>query len=78
MQEDGQTAFAADILGELDESSRLKACLQALDETKRKSIVMAYMSGYSHGEIAGRLSVPLGTAKAWIRRWLAALRECMA
>ena len=78
MQEDGQTAFAADILGELDESSRLKACLQTLDETTRKSIVMAYMSGYSHGEIAGRLSVPLGTAKAWIRRGLAALRECMA
>lgn len=62
----------------LDEKTRLHGCLSALDESKRRSILMAYMSGYTHGEIAGRLAVPLGTAKAWIRRGLAALRECMA
>ncbi|MBP8937192.1 MAG: RNA polymerase subunit sigma, partial [Agrobacterium sp.] len=37
-----------------------------------------YIGGYSHGEIAGRLRIPLGTTKSWIRRGLAALRECMA
>ncbi|HEV7307031.1 sigma-70 family RNA polymerase sigma factor [Ensifer sp.] len=62
----------------LDRHSRLYHCLAALDETKRHGILMAYVSGYSHGEIAGRLRVPLGTAKSWIRRGLAALRECMA
>ena len=55
----------------LDASSRLRACLSALDETKRKCILMTYVSGYTHGEVAGRLDVPLGTAKAWIRRGLA-------
>ncbi|MGE6784507.1 sigma-70 family RNA polymerase sigma factor [Ensifer adhaerens] len=63
---------------QLDQSSRLYQCLGALDETKRRGILMAYVGGYSHGEIAGRLHVPLGTAKSWIRRGLAALRECMA
>ncbi|HEV7322947.1 MAG TPA: sigma-70 family RNA polymerase sigma factor [Ensifer sp.] len=63
---------------QLDQSSRLYHCLGALDETKRRGILMAYVHGYSHGEIAGRLRVPLGTAKSWIRRGLSALRECMA
>jgi RNA polymerase sigma-70 factor (ECF subfamily) len=62
----------------LDEKNRLRACLEALDEPKRRSVLMAYVTGYSHGEIAGRLNVPLGTAKAWVRRGLAALRECMS
>ncbi|MGF7176067.1 RNA polymerase sigma-70 factor (ECF subfamily) [Azospirillum doebereinerae] len=62
----------------LDQDSRLRDCLGALDETKRRGILMAYVGGYSHGEIAGRLRVPLGTTKSWIRRGLTALRECMA
>ena len=62
----------------LDRSSRLYDCLGGLDESKRSGILMAYIGGYSHGEIAGRLRIPLGTTKSWIRRGLAALRECMA
>ncbi len=62
----------------LDRSSRLYECLGALDETKRRGILMAYVNGYTHGEIAGRLRMPLGTVKSWIRRGLTALRECMA
>lgn len=62
----------------LDRNSRLYDCLNALDETKRRGILMAYIGGYSHGEIAGRLRIPLGTTKSWIRRGLSALRECMA
>lgn len=61
----------------LDRNSRLYDCLGALDETKRRGILMAYIGGYSHGEIAGRLRIPLGTTKSWIRRGLSALRECM-
>jgi len=78
MQDGAQDIFAADLFDGLDQESRLRSCLSQLDEPKRKSILMAYMSGYTHGEIAGRLKVPLGTAKAWVRRGLAALRECMS
>ena len=62
----------------LDRNSRLRTCLEGLEQQKRQSILMAYVSGYSHGEIAGRLRLPLGTTKSWIRRGLASLRECMA
>jgi RNA polymerase sigma-70 factor (ECF subfamily) len=62
----------------LDRESRLRDCLGALDDIKRRGILMAYVGGYTHGEIAGRLGIPLGTAKSWIRRGLLALRECMA
>ena len=58
-------------LGKLDQ------CLTLLDEKKRVSIVYAYVDGCSHSEIAERLKAPLGSVKAWIKRGLAALRECM-
>ena len=78
MQDTGHGSLADDVFADLDASSRLRNCLAQLDEAKRSSIIMAYLSGYTHGEVAGRLRVPLGTAKAWIRRGLTALRECMA
>jgi RNA polymerase sigma factor (sigma-70 family) len=58
-------------LGALDD------CLSRLDADKRSSIVLAYVEGCTHAEIAERLATPLGTVKAWIRRGLLALRECM-
>lgn len=62
----------------LDSSSRLRECLETLEETRRRGILMAYVGGYTHGEIAGRLRIPLGTAKSWIRRGLSSLRECLS
>ena len=69
---------AHDAFDRLPRESRLRRCLETLEPEKRSTILMSYVVGYSHGEIAGRLAVPLGTAKAWIRRGLAALRECMS
>ena len=57
---------------------RLDQCLQALDAPKRNSILYAYLDGCSHSEIAQRLNAPLGSVKAWIKRGLLTLRECMA
>lgn len=57
---------------------RLEECLARLDAAKRNSILYAYVEGCSHSEIAARLGSPLGSVKAWIRRGMAALRECLA
>lgn len=78
LQDEGADALYHDLFDQLDTTSRLRSCLGRLDGLRRKTVMMAYVSGYSHGEIAGRLKLPLGTAKAWIRRSLVALRECMA
>lgn len=57
---------------------RLQHCLAGLDPARRNCVLHAYVDGCSHGEIAERLGAPLGTVKAWIRRSLVSLRECMA
>jgi len=64
---------------ELDgHSGQIYTCLEQLDPARRTCILHAYVDGYSHSEIAQKTGTPLGTVKAWIKRSLAALRECMA
>jgi len=62
----------------LSDTSALKRCLERLEPVRRRAILLAYVHGLSHGELAGRLGVPLGTMKSWIRRSLLSLRECLA
>ncbi len=62
----------------LGEETRLRACLEKLEPSRRQAIVLAYAQGLSHGELAGRLGIPLGTIKSWIRRAMLSLKECMA
>ncbi len=59
------------------EGRRLRDCLAALDEKNRKGILLAFVHGLSHAQVAARLDLPLGTVKAWIRRGLLQLRECL-
>lgn len=61
----------------LPESSALRRCLERIDRPRRDVVVLAYAHGMSHGELAGRMKVPLGTVKSWVRRSLFALQECM-
>jgi RNA polymerase sigma-70 factor, ECF subfamily len=56
---------------------RLMRCMRGLSEVQRKSVLLAYYQGYSHTELAQAMGAPLGTVKAWIRRGLARLRECL-
>ncbi|WP_438866011.1 sigma-70 family RNA polymerase sigma factor [Pseudomonas abieticivorans] len=58
-------------------TDRLHHCLAGLQPQRRRCIVHAYVDGLSHGQIAQQLGAPLGTVKAWIKRSLSALRECM-
>ncbi|NKC30510.1 sigma-70 family RNA polymerase sigma factor [Falsiroseomonas selenitidurans] len=60
------------------EGRRLRQCLATLEERNRRGIVLAFVHGLSHAQIAARLELPLGTVKAWIRRGLLRLRECLA
>lgn len=61
----------------LSETSALRRCLEGLDHNRRLCILLAFQDGFTHNQIAKRLEVPLGTAKAWIRRGLLSLRECL-
>lgn len=75
--QDGRQAAVSsswDTLG----SMALRDCLAGLDGPARRAILLAYVGGYSHGEIAALQSIPLGTCKSWIRRGLEVLRGCLS
>jgi anti-sigma-K factor RskA len=42
-----------------------------------QAIVLAYLEGLTHRELADRMEIPLGTAKSSVRRGLQGLRRCM-
>ncbi len=71
----GDSLTAFDVLAERD---ALKICLGQLDEHKRRAILLCYVTGMSHGEVAATLEAPLGSVKAWIRRGTIALQECLS
>ena len=68
----------ADAEGALAERDALRRCLGRLDRQKRQAILLCYVTGLNHGEVAASLNAPLGTVKAWIRRGVVALQECLS
>jgi RNA polymerase sigma-70 factor (ECF subfamily) len=55
----------------------VQAAFVALAPEQREVLDLAYFSGLSHGDIAARLSLPLGTVKTRIRLGIARLRELL-
>ncbi len=72
------TAILETAYSRLDQANDLRVCLDTLEPNKRMAIISSYVFGYSHGEIAGRMGAPLGSVKAWVRRGLLMLRECLS
>lgn len=58
-------------------TGRLSLCLERLEPVRRNCVLHAYLDGLSHSEIAAKVEAPLGTVKAWIKRSLHNLRECL-
>jgi RNA polymerase sigma-70 factor (ECF subfamily) len=64
-------------LVESDDATALQRCMRELEEDKRRMVVLAFVDGLSHSELAVKLAIPLGTVKSSIRRSLAALKRCL-
>jgi RNA polymerase sigma-70 factor, ECF subfamily len=58
-------------------ASAVMSAVATLPEDQRDALHLAYFSGLTQAEIAARLSAPLGTVKARIRRGLLRLRELL-
>jgi RNA polymerase sigma-70 factor, ECF subfamily len=59
------------------EAERIKHFIDALPQTLREPVTLAFYKGMSHGDIAVHLGQPLGTVKTRIRRALASIRTAM-
>ncbi len=59
------------------EGVALQRCLDRLDPERRRLVVLAFINGLSHPDLAARLRMPIGTVKSSIRRGLLALRGCL-
>lgn len=68
---------ALEVLLQSAAGEALHRCLLALDERQREVIVLAFVNGMTHAELATHLSAPLGTVKSWVRRGLLALKACL-
>lgn len=59
------------------EAERAYAAVRRLRSQQRDLILMTVFEGMSHGEIADRTGLPLGTVKTHIRRGLRSVRQIM-
>jgi len=82
--EDGSHDVAADAALQpqqlLDDSlvkGRIADCMGTLHPSQRQALALAYYRGMVHTDIAEALNAPLGTAKAWVRRGLDKLKDCL-
>jgi RNA polymerase sigma-70 factor (ECF subfamily) len=57
------------------EHERVGQALQRLTKLQRQAVTLAYYGGYSHGEVAEMLKVPIGTVKTRLRDGMIRLRD---
>ena len=56
---------------------RLRKALEDLPELHRNAVLLMYVYGLTHSELAEHMKAPLGTVKSWVRRGAAALKESL-
>ena len=59
------------------ELAGLRRCLSEIEEPARRAVLLAYRDGLSYDELAAVLGVPADTAKTWVGRALARLRQSL-
>ena len=75
-EESTATAHETAALG--DQARAVRAAVAALPAEQQRALELAFFSGLTQQEIAEKLSEPLGTVKARIRRGLLRLRDTLA
>lgn len=60
-----------------EEQARLHGCLAELAAREQAALRGAFFDGNTYEDLAGRMNVPLGTMKSWIRRAMMKLKTCL-
>jgi RNA polymerase sigma-70 factor, ECF subfamily len=81
-EDEGQAAEGAadalDLYAKATQALHVEGCMGLLDAAQRQCLALTYFQGLSNTEVADHLGAPLGSVKAWIRRGLARLKDCLA
>jgi RNA polymerase sigma-70 factor, ECF subfamily len=64
-------------VSEAERKSRVQAALATLPEDQHEVVMLSYVEGLSHSEIAQRLKLPLGTVKSRMRLAYQKIREAV-
>jgi RNA polymerase sigma-70 factor (ECF subfamily) len=81
--EDRLASLASDDAGPLQllqqaaQAREISQCMARLSAEQQQCLALAFYKGLSHAEVADHLVQPLGTVKSWVRRALAALKDCL-
>jgi RNA polymerase sigma-70 factor, ECF subfamily len=67
-----------ELLSQSAQAMQVSECMDSLDGSHRQSLALAFYQGLSHSEVAAQMGAPLGSVKAWIRRGLDKLKNCLA
>ncbi len=70
-------AGAEETLAGAQKHGRLHGCIDELAEHERAALRGAFFDGNTYDDLAGRMNVPLGTMKSWIRRAMIKLKACL-
>lgn len=77
--EDGELELPApDDVEASAEASLARRAIAQLDPKERRVVTLSVIYGMSHGEIAKRTQLPLGTVKTYARRGLQRVRETLS
>ncbi|NVO16521.1 MAG: sigma-70 family RNA polymerase sigma factor [Rhodoplanes sp.] len=61
----------------LNERTDLMRCIGTLSKSQLKVVLLGFLHGFTHDEIAASMRVPAGTVKSWARRGAARLKTCL-
>ena len=56
---------------------RTAECLKSLPKAQSAALILSYVYGYSHSEVAEIMGAPIGTVKSWVRRAVVNFREAL-
>ncbi len=68
---------ALDELGAAFESLHIDACMSGLSAAQRQALALCYYQGLTHSEASLQMGSPIGSVKAWVRRGLNQLKDCL-
>ncbi|MET3890964.1 RNA polymerase sigma factor (sigma-70 family) [Bosea sp. OAE506] len=64
-----------DVLSGSERDARVRVALKGLSKEQYRVVELAFLEGFSHQDVANKLSIPLGTVKSRLRLAMAHLRR---